>query len=55
MSVIYDSQTKYQTHKQIEVVLVHIKWQGSIMPLTSATTVNCTVRDKRAVLSIAYF
>jgi hypothetical protein len=45
MSVIYDSQTKYQTHKQIEVVLVHIKWQGSIMPLTSATTVNCTVTE----------
>lgn len=55
MSVMYDSQTKYKRHKQIEVILVLIKWQGSIMPLTSATTVNCAVRDKRAVISITYF
>jgi hypothetical protein len=45
MSVMYDSQTKYKRHKQIEVVLVLIKWQGSIMPLTSATTVNCAVTE----------
>jgi len=45
MSVMYDSQTKYKRHKQIEVVQVHIKWQGSIMPLTSATTVNCAVTE----------
>jgi hypothetical protein len=43
MSVMYDSQPKYKRHKQIEVVLVHIQWQGSIMPLTSTTTVCFTV------------